>query len=173
MSMTRVLGAVLAAGLCSLAGAARAPAAVEVRPDLRQGDVVRVGAVGVTVPEPGGWATARQFGPTGEETVTATTDTDGLVTISSPLLEEGEQGLGPVDGVMPQTLPDPPLKIAAPGLPPLSGAAGRLATGDPDPCTDDKYNLDWITDGGVKKNFKWKTTFGWRFRTGTTPPEVT
>jgi hypothetical protein len=174
MSGRRTLGAAVAVGLCALVGGpAAAPASVELRPDLRPGDAVTVGGLSVTVPAAGGWASTTALTASGDDpSLTVTTDEDGAVAVTSALLEEGGQGLGPADELMPQTTPESPVMLETQEPPPLVG--GALATASaPGPCEDGAYNLGWFYFAdGSKKHFKWKTTFGWRYNSGSTPSEV-
>ncbi|HEV3002632.1 MAG TPA: hypothetical protein VGW75_17985 [Solirubrobacteraceae bacterium] len=142
----RVTAAASAAAALVLALATTASADVQVRRDLRPGDVVRTNGTALVVPAPGQFVTMQALLSDGTQTVTAETQRDGTVTLS-----EGGTEPDPILG--PETPDEPPLGRAIPACD--DGAYARRA-------------FSWSS----WKYIKWKSTFHWRFRASTTPGNV-
>lgn len=139
----RTMAAGWAAVGLTLALATTASASVEVREDLRPGDLVHRQGVGLVVPEPGTFVTMHALLTDGAQTVTAQTRSDGTVVIS-----EAGSPAEPILG--PDTPDEPPLGRATPS------------------CDDPAY-IRTAREWANWKHVKWKSTFQWWFRASTTP----
>lgn len=131
----------------ALALAAPASADVQIRPDLRPGDVVRDGDVGAVVPQPGRSVRAIAVGADGRtETFGVTTRRDGTAVLSD---------LG--------------VTFAPSGGADAAEGPADLITTPPGECEDGAYRRQLGFDG---RPYKWKTTFNWWYRAVSTPSDV-
>lgn len=130
----------------ALALAPPASAEVEIRTDLKPGDLVADGTIGAVVPPPGQFvraAAARVDGP--PEILMVATQADGTVVSSD--LQDGT----PYD---------------------TADALVDMAVRHPGECEEEYFHRwrDW--EGRNVRNYKWKTIMNWWFRAGSTPSYV-
>lgn len=136
----RVSAAVSAAAVLAMALAATASANVELRTDLRPGDVVHRPDAALVVPAPGDFVTLHALETDGSRTVSVRTAQDGTVAIA-----DSEEPI-----LAPETPDEPPLGRAIPA------------------CDDGAY-LRTARSWSNWKYVKWKSTFNWWFRASSTP----
>ncbi len=170
MSVKKTAAIAVATVASGLALAAPAFAYDEIRTDLVPGDVVRDVGISLVVPQPGDftYATA-ELQEDGSQSLGALTQEDGTVILADVGADAAAVpgsaadiagGSAPLDadGLLDNATPD-----AAPTAP--AAAAGA--------CDDGAYKLQtWTFSDGSRKHPKWKSTFNWHFKSGSTPNNV-
>jgi hypothetical protein len=133
----------------ALALAATASADVQVRRDLRPGDVVREHGAGVVVPARGHFVATEVLLEDGSQMLSASTNPDGTVLVSSEETRAERAPGRPNRDEM--TIMEPPLGRAIP------------------PCDDTAYAFITYRSWSHEKPIAWKSNFRWWFRVSTTP----